>query len=379
MIQVLALQELHARHARYAQTLNKSENTITWYRVALNGYCRYLEEVCGVPAPITLKDFTLDAVRNYILYLRGQSVWAHHPILVPRQERTLSDQSVNCYVRSLRAFASWLYEQEYTETNLLSRLKAPRVTKKAVEILTDEEINQVLAALAAPTATNARNRAIFLTLLDTGIRASELLSLTLSRMHLDEGYLLVLGKGKKERPVKIGQTAAQAIRLYVARYRSTPMLPAIEEVFLTDAYRVPVPYQENSALQEYDDDGLHEGVHEDLHEELLFHQPGMPLTYDALKSLFHRLRKRAGILRLRPHLLRHTYACRYLLAHRDPLALKTMLGHTTLAMTNHYVAAVEGMQVIRSDRVSVVDAMGLAIGRAKRGNVRGRRHSPTGG
>jgi integrase/recombinase XerC/integrase/recombinase XerD len=105
----------------------------------------------------------------------------------------------------------------------------------------------------------------------------------------------------------------------------------------------------------------------------------MPLTYDALKSLFHRLRKRAGILRLRPHLLRHTYACRYLLAHRDPLALKTMLGHTTLAMTNHYVAAVEGMQVIRSDRVSVVDAMGLAIGRAKRGNVRGRRHSPTGG
>jgi integrase len=75
--------------------------------------------------------------------------------------------------------------------------------------------------------------------------------------------------------------------------------------------------------------------------------------------------------RLHPHLLRHTYACRYLLAHRDPIALKTMLGHTTLAMTNHYLAAVEGMQVIRSDRVSVVDAMDIHIGRLKRGHARG--------
>jgi site-specific recombinase XerD len=400
----LVLHELHARHAQFARTLNKSEHTIAWYAMALNDYCRFLEEVQGLPARATLKDFTLDGVRDYILHLRGRTVWAGHPAVVPREARPLSDRSINCYVRSLRAFATWLYEQEYTETNVLARLKPPKVTKRAVEILTDEEIGRVLAVLAAPTATNARNRAIFLTFLDTGIRAGELLSLTLSRLHLEEGYLMVLGKGKKERPVKIGHTAAQAIRLYLARYRPQPARPDIMAVFLTEGYRVLHRAGESGpgtsdialaagrsrgqgwarraqeqahgrAQQEEQDQEEQDQEEQEQEELLLFSEPGWPLTQDALKSLFHRLRTRADVPRLHPHLLRHTYACRYLLAHRDPLALKTMLGHTTLAMTNHYVEAVEGMQVIRSDRVSVVDAMELPIGRLERGHGRGVRRS----
>ena len=87
-----------------------------------------------------------------------------------------------------------------------------KVTKRVVEILTEAEIRQVLATLSTPTASNVRNRAIFLTLLDTEIRASELLTPMLQRARLDEGCLLVLGKGKKERPVKIGTAAAAAMR-----------------------------------------------------------------------------------------------------------------------------------------------------------------------
>src|SRR5260221_595047 len=83
------------------------------------------------------------------------------------------------------------------------------MTRKEVKMVSDEEVTSILDALKAPTATNVRNRAIFLTLLDTGIRASELLTLTIPRAHLDEGYLLVLGKGRKERPVKIGTTPAR--------------------------------------------------------------------------------------------------------------------------------------------------------------------------
>ena len=158
----------------------------------------------------------------------------------------------------------------------------------------------------------------------------------------------------------------------MARYRPAPARPDIDEVFLSETYHVPLPGDElvlsSDAPAGGTDgpDGTNGLMERSSSEELLFHQPGLPLTYDTLKSLFHRLRRRANVPRLRPHLLRHTYACRYLLAHRDPLALKTMLGHTTLAMTNHYVAAVEGMQVIRSDRVSVVDAMGLSFARRSR-------------
>lgn len=369
----LPLRELHERHARLARTLNKSEKTITWYRGSLEDFCRFLEGPLQAPgkepASPTLRDFTLERVRDYILYVRGRPAFGGHPF--KKSDRTLSDHSVNCYVRGLRAFASWLYEQEYTDTNILGRLKAPKVTKKAVEILTDEEIAHVLEHLRTPSATNVRNRAIFLTLLDTGIRASELLTLTIPRAHLDEGYLLVLGKGKKERPVKIGQTAAEAMRHYLTRYRPEPARSGIQEVFLSEGYRVRRRSSSGNG-----DEGS--GGNDQLSgEELLFTEPGWPLSKTALDYIFLRIARRTGVERLHPHLLRHTYACRYLLAHRDPIALKTMLGHTTLAMTNHYVQAVEGMQVIRSDRVSVVDAMELNVGRLKRGNPRGRRRPST--
>ena len=378
--QSLSLLDLHERHARHARTLNKSEKTITWYATALTDFCRFLEEACDVRPPATLGDFTLEAVRDYILFLRGRPAFREHPFMRPR-ERPLSDASVNCYVRSLRTLSSWLYEQEYTETNILGRLKAPKMAKKAVEILTDAEIARILKALASPNASNVRNRAIFLTLLDTGIRASELLTLTIPRAHLDEGYLLVLGKGRKERPVKIGQTAAQAIRLYLTRYRPEPVRPGCQEVFLSEGYRVSRALKKtfgpaHAAGSEEPADAMDMEPMDDgaggQEGDLLFTEPGWPLSESALKHLFQRLGRRAGVPRLHPHLLRHTYACRYLLAHRDPIALKTMLGHTTLTMTNHYLSAVEGMQVIQSDRVSVVDAMEIPLSRMKRGNPRGK-------
>lgn len=354
----LILEELRERHARLGRAANKSEKTIAWYAGAITDFCRYLEGPGGVAAPARLGDFTLEYVRDYILYLRSRVGFADHPYRGPKAEG-LSDASINCYVRALRAFSSWLYEQEYTDVNVLGRLKPPKVTKRVVEILTEAEIRQVLAALSTPTATNVRNRAIFLTLLDTGIRASELLTLTLQRARLDEGYLLVLGKGKKERPVKIGMTAAAAMRTYIMRFRPNPARADVQEVFLSEGYRVH--HRVNS-------DGVIPGEMAD--EELMFNEPGWPLSKNALDNLFLRLGRRAEVPRLHPHLLRHTYACRYLLAHRDPIALKTMLGHTTLAMTNHYLQAVEGMQVIQADRTSVVDALGLNIGRLKRGNPR---------
>jgi site-specific recombinase XerD len=146
------LMELHERHARLARIGNKSEKTIAWHRGALEDFCRYLERQEGVPAPATLRDFTLEHVRDYILHLRQRPTFVGHPYKEPGPP--LSDASINCYVRGLRAFASWLYEQEYTETNLLGRLKAPKMTQKAVEILSDEEVTRVLTALKTTTATS---------------------------------------------------------------------------------------------------------------------------------------------------------------------------------------------------------------------------------
>jgi site-specific recombinase XerD len=129
------------------RTLNKSEKTIDWYHGAIEDFCRFLEEVYAAAPPARLADFTLEHVRDYSLYLRGRPAFAGHPFVAAR-ERPLSDASVNCYVRGLRGFASWLYEQEYTDVNHLGRLKAPKMTKKTVDILNDEEIARILARAA---------------------------------------------------------------------------------------------------------------------------------------------------------------------------------------------------------------------------------------
>ena len=84
--------------------------------------------------------------------------------------------------------------------------------------------------------------------------------------------------------------------------------------------------------------------------------------------MLKRIGRAAGVPRLHPHLLRHTFSCHYLLTYRDPFALKSLLGHTTLAMTNHYVAAVQEMEIVKADAASVLDAMDL---RSLWGNRRG--------
>jgi integrase len=67
-------------------------------------------------------------------------------------------------------------------------------------------------------------------------------------------------------------------------------------------------------------------------------EAGEPLKAKAVELMLKRIGTAAGVPRLHPHLLRHTFSCEYLLVNRDPFALKSLLGHTTLAMTNHYCA-----------------------------------------
>ena len=71
------------------------------------------------------------------------------------------------------------------------------------------------------------------------------------------------------------------------------------------------------------------------------------------------MRRWSGIQRVHPHLLRHTFACRWLLAHNDPLALQTLLGHSSLAMTQHYVKIVAQLRVIESRRATPMDLISL--------------------
>lgn len=305
----------------------KSAQTVTWYTGAIRRYSDWLTEQELEP---TLANFTLEHVRAYIVALQHAQARELHPTQ-PTANRPLSDASINSYVRALRGFSNWLYEESYTNEPALARLKAPKMTQKTQPILTTDEIAMIVGTLNPRTETGARDQAMFLLLLDTGMRAGELCGLRLQDTHLDDGYAIVLGKGRKERPVKIGARAAKAVRFYLLHWRH-PALPHEDHCFLTCRGVV-------NAGEAFASGG------------------GEPLTVCALDQIFKRIGRQAGVERLHPHLLRHTFACMHLVRYRDPFGLKSLLGHTTLQMTNHYCEAVRQMEVVRADTTSIVDGI----------------------
>ncbi len=279
----------------FNQTEGKSPKTIAWYNLALRQFHRFLV-TAGIPT--TLGSLSESDVRRFILFLQDKKRWQDNPY-VPAQQDTLAAISIQTYIRAVRAFFNWLYMEGYTEENRLARLKAPRAPKKVVDVLTEDELARILGCLAPNTSSGAREYAILVLLLDSGLRSSELTGAKLDDINIDGGYLKVMGKGAKERVVPFGAVAQKALLRYSFHFRPEPFNPTVRNLFLTL-------------------DGRH-------------------LTYNALRMMFRRIAEKSGVKRLHPHLCRHTFATRYLINGGDVFSLQQILGHTTLEMVRRYV------------------------------------------
>ena len=93
----------------------------------------------------------LPEVRDYILYLQDKSRYEGHPF-TPKRDEKLSPHTLRGHIETLKAFFCWLYEEGYTETNRLGKLKFPRVPKKYVDVLTEEDVRKILSCLDQNTA-----------------------------------------------------------------------------------------------------------------------------------------------------------------------------------------------------------------------------------
>lgn len=215
-------------------------------------------------------------------------------------------------------FASWLHEDGYTETNILKNLKPPRIQRKVTETLTDEEISKLVGSLDRDEAFGARDFAIIWTMLDCGLRASEVCDLKVENAHISQGYLKVLGKGNKERLVPIGQACQEAITRWQDRFRPHFDANAGTTLFLSAS--------------------------------------GERLTVDALEGIVGRRARRAGIRHVHCHLLRHTFATNYLVKEvGDSLRLQQILGHTSLEMVRRYVSLANVQQSLIERGASPMD------------------------
>ena len=223
-----------------------------------------------------------------------------------RERPGVNSVSAQSYVRGLRAFLNWLYDNEYIDQDICRRFKLPKATQKIIDVLTDDEITRLYAAVSGSDWVSARNRLIIALMLDCGLRLNEVVTLTVSAVHVNERYLIVQnGKGDKQRIVPFGSFT---LRCFIDYFRFTRRDPR------SDAGSAPLflKFSETSPSVEQ-------------------------ITETTVKQLFRKLKLRADIPRLYPHLLRHTLATRYLDNGGDLHSLRDILGHTDIKMTEKYL------------------------------------------
>lgn len=300
----------------------KSPKTIEWYGEMLKGFVAFLGDNG------TVSDLTLDNARAFIAFLlERQTRFENHPRKKP-EVGGLSSSTIHAYVRCIKVLGSWMQQEGFLPTNPFEKLKRPKLSQPVIEILSDDEIEKMLKGINPNTLLGARLYVVVLLLLDTGIRASELCSLTIPNVHLEEGYVKVRGKGDKERHVPIGNSLSKALIRYMNAWRPEPAEAGIVELILSN--------------------------------------DGFPLTYDGLAQVIKRFGQRVGVPRLHAHLFRHTFAVRYLMNGGDVMTLRLILGHTTLEVTQVYMHLAESHVQLQHSRFSPVDRLDVARRRRTR-------------
>lgn len=280
-----------------ARTEGKSDKTVLITSTALNKLQRFLGE-SGYPADVT--EIGVRELREFILYLQQVRAFEHHPYTEP-QTRGLSGHAINTYLRTIRAFWSWLVREEIITSNPFCRVKIPKPPKKVMATFSDKQLTAMLKAINNTTPAGFRDRTIMLMLLDTGLRASELVGLTMDNVNLEDGMVKVLGKGSKERIVPFGAKVQRILWKYLHKYRPQPANPLYPTLFLTAS--------------------------------------GNPITTDRLRTIIEKYALRAGIegVRCSPHTFRHTFAISYLRNGGDVFSLQRILGHSSLEVVSIYV------------------------------------------
>ena len=251
---------------------NASSHTILNYRLDLENFRDFLKE-----AQVGDVDYLF--VRKYLAQLK---------------ERNLSARTVGRKLSSLRSFFRFLIKEGYIKVNPVDAITSPKQEKTLPKFLTEEDVVRLIEAPDRQTLKGLRDHAILETLYSTGMRISELVSLTEEAVDFIGATVRVLGKGKKERVVPIGERALRAIRNYLAKRKV-----ASHFIFLNKNKK---PLSARGFRKEMD-------------------------KYIRLISLKEHIS---------PHTLRHSFATHLLNRGADLRSVQELLGHANLSTTQIY-------------------------------------------
>jgi len=275
------------RHER-----GQSDNTARTYAALLGRFTNWA-------AGQKLTDWKQVELKHLMAFLQQERT---RPLADEPKEslKRLSSESVYLEIAALRAFYRFAENEKLLTVNVAENLSLPRRWKRLPKALTNEEIDRLLAPETPESPESLCDLAVLELAYASGLRLSELTHLRLEQLHLEAGFVNVIGKGNKERVVPVGRKAVEAINRYLAAGRPRrvrPQSPA--NVFLT--------------------------------------RRGTPF---AAVTLWLRIKKRAGragIARnLTPHMLRHSFATHLLERGADLRVIQELLGHANISTTEIY-------------------------------------------
>jgi integrase/recombinase XerD len=277
----------YLRHER-----GQSDNTAKTYAALLGKFTAWA-------AKQNLKDWPAVELKHLMAFLQYERVrpLADEP---KKSTRRLSGESVYLEIAALRAFYRFAENEKILPANIAENLSLPRRWKRLPKALSNDEIKKLLAPEKPETPASLCDQAILELAYASGLRLSELKNLRLEQLHLDAGFINVIGKGNKERIVPVGRTAVAALNRYIEIGRPkfiTAKSPA--NVFLT--------------------------------------KRGTPFAAVTLWLHIKNRVRRAGVERnITPHMLRHSFATHLLEHGADLRVIQELLGHATISTTEIY-------------------------------------------
>lgn len=267
----------------YSVEKNCSEHTLTGYRGDLEQFLTFLE-----------KDNSANVNDLITSHLTIRRFLAH------LQNNNYSKKTVNRKLSAIRSFFRFLTKHGYLATNPVTKLHSPKTEKKLPKFMYKEQIKQLIEAPDINEKLGIRDRAIMELLYSSGVRVSELVSITLKDLQLSRGLILVTGKGDKQRFVHVGSIASNLLKNYMDKSRTLL-------------------------------------VKNKKHSFLFVNKFGEAITDRSIRRIIDKYVQQVAInFKVSPHTFRHTFATHLLENGADLRAVQEMLGHVNIKTTQIY-------------------------------------------
>ena len=255
-----------------------SEQTALTYKISCGEFLNWLVE-----QRIKLRDVT---VQNLMYFL------------VKRKTDGASELTISKDISALRAFGDYLVRKSYWTENLALLLDRPKISRNLPRVLSLEEVEALLGSIDTSTDLGKRDDALYELIYSCGLRISEACSLLIANVHMEEGLILVRGKGNKERLIPFGGVARKKLELYLNEVR-------------------PKLVKERNVA------------------EVFVNYKGNPISRKGVWKRFQELEALSGV-NSKVHTLRHSFATHLLSGGADLRSVQELLGHSDLSTTTVY-------------------------------------------